>query len=111
MNIEKFFNESMLDTLFENRYERFSHEVLKTSKENKNMRDNIENRLKSLLNFVNAEHYKYLENEIDEILWQIAGYSEHWDKLFYKFGLIDGINLDKELKKELEDKLNGKSIK
>ena len=46
------------------------------------MRDNIENRLKSLLNFVSAEHYKYLENEIDEILWQIAGYSEHWDKLF-----------------------------
>ena len=71
------------------------------------MRDNIENRLKSLLTFVSGEHHEYVEKEIEEILWQMQGYSEYWTDLFYKFGIVDGMNLDKEIKKELEEKLNG----
>lgn len=106
MNIEDFLKESILQTLFEARNDCFSHQITNANK-TKKYRNNMEKRLKSVLNYVDGEHYKSIEKEIDEILWDLQGYVEYWDSTFYKFGLVDGMNLEKEIKKELEKKLNG----
>lgn len=34
-------------------------------------------------------------------------YETFWNDLFYKFGIVDGMNLKREIKEELEKKLNG----
>lgn len=108
MEIEKFFKESILQNLFNARNDAFSHKFIKSNK-TKKIRDDLEKRLKALLVYVNEKHCKYVEKEMEEILWDMQGYVEYWDSTYYKFGVLDGFNLEKELKKELEEKLNGKS--
>ncbi len=106
MNYDKFFKESILENLFDARNEEFSS-IFTNSDKTKNMRDNIEKKLKALLLYVNGTDYKYVQKEMDDILWKMQGYAEYWNSAFYKFGLIDGMKIDKE-KKELEEKLYGK---
>ncbi len=107
MVVEKFFKESILQTLFDARKEDFEYHIQKTSIENKEKRDSIEKRLKEILNYVNGEHYDYIQNEMEEILWEMMDYATFWNDLFYKFGIVDGMNLKREIKEELEKKLNG----
>lgn len=95
MQIEKIFSESILQKLFENRHEEFSHKFT-TLTDTKKMYDNLENRLKSLLGYINNEHYNYAELCI-----------EYWNSGFYKLGVIDGMNLKKELQKKLEENIYG----
>lgn len=71
------------------------------------MYDNLENRLKSLLGYINNEHYNYAESEIDGILSDMQVCIEYWNSAFYKLGVIDGMNLKKELQKKLEENIYG----
>jgi len=106
MDINQFLKEPLIEKIYNDRSESFYYYFLKNSKNTKKKRNNIENKLRQLLNFVENEHYKYVNNEIDDILWEIQGYAEHLNKAHYKLGLINGMNLDKETKQELEEIFN-----
>lgn len=106
MQIEKIFSESILQKLFENRHEEFSHKFT-TLTDTKKIYDNLENRLKSLLGYINNEHYNYAELEIDGILSDMQVCIEYWNSSFYKLGVIDGMKLKKELQKKLEENIYG----
>lgn len=101
MQIEKLFNESILQKLFENRHEEFSRKFTNLT-ETKKQYENIEKRLKSLLLYINANHYNFVETEITEILTDMQVCIEYWNSGFYKIGVVDGMNLKQELQKRLE---------
>ena len=106
MKYNKFFEESILDNLFDARNEEFSR-IFTNSNKTKSIRDKIEKRLNALLLYINSSDYNYVQKEMEEILWEMQGYAEYWNIAFYKFGIIDGIKLNKE-KKDLEEELYGK---
>ena len=107
--MEEYLKVPILTELFNSRNEDISYHIMKKSKRYKNNRDEIEKEIKSLLNYVSAEHYNALKDEVDSILWKIAQFVEFWDETFYKIGIIDGMKLDKEIKGELEKMLKWKS--
>lgn len=107
MEIEKFLKESILQNLFNARNDEFADKLTNSSR-TKQIRDKLEKQLKSLLIYVNSTDYEYVKKEMEEVLWYMQGYVEYWDSTYYKLGVVDGFNLDKEIKKELEKKLNGK---
>lgn len=102
MIIEEFFKESILQTLFNARKEKFEYYVQSTSKKDIEQKAEIENRLKALLNYIDGTHYEHAQKEMDEILWKMIEYTTFWNELFYKYGVVDGMNLKEEIKEELE---------
>lgn len=108
--MDEYLKEPILTTLYHERNDRFSHHILKNSEEEHKLKANLENKLKALLTFIPAEHYQYVENEMDEILWAALEYSCFWDELFYKIGIADGMNLKKEISSVLERFNDGKNI-
>ena len=107
MQIEKLFNESILQKLFENRHEDFSQKFTDFI-ETKKKYENVENRLESLLQYISADHYNYVKTEINEILTDMQICIEYCNSGFYKIGIVDGMNLKKEIKKMLEENFYGK---
>lgn len=107
--MEEFLKSSLLDKIYEDRNEEFTHFVISNSKDYKKEKNKLEKRLTSLLNYIPGEHYEYVKNEIDEILYDFVGFTEFWNKPFYMLGIVDGLKLEKELKDEVEKVLNGKS--
>lgn len=101
--MENQINDSIIDTLYEEHNQKFTHHIIKTSKEYRSKRCEIEERLNKILKFVPKEHYDKCKKEIDDTLWIIVGFSEFWNKPMYKLGLIDGFKLGDEIKKEVEE--------
>ena len=74
------------------------------------LREETETRLKSILNYVPAEHYKAVEKDIDDFLFDnFLGMAEFWNRNYYKLGFIDGMNVKKEMSEIMEVELNEKS--
>lgn len=108
MCMEKLFENSVLQNMYEQRYEELSHYIIKNNVEYKKLEKAMEDKLKELLNYVPAEHYTYLEREIDDFLFDhILELSEFWCSKYYKVGFADGLNAKKEIEVELEELING----
>ena len=109
-DMEGFLNCSILDEIFETRQEEFSHKVIETSEDYMKLIEETETRLKSILNYVPAEHYKAVEKDIDDFLFDnFLGMAEFWNRNYYKLGFIDGMNVKKEISEIMEVELNEKS--
>ncbi len=107
--MEELFNNSVLETLYENRNEELSHYIIKNNNEYKEKEIAMEKKLKELLNYVSGEHYEALEKEIEDFLFDHVAYiSEFWCSKYYKIGFSDGLNVKNELAKEVEEIRNGK---
>ena len=103
-DLEKFLDYSLLDELFKTRQEKFAYNVIRKSEEYKKFQNETEDKLMSILNYISGEHYKKVEEEINDILYyNFLGLSEFWNKNYYKLGFFDGLNA----KKELEEVNNG----
>lgn len=100
--MEDFFEEPILKVLFQSRNQEFEHHILKKSKKNKEMVENIESKIRFFLSFIPKDIYQDMSNEIDEIMYQIVSYANFWNELFYKLGVTDGLKLDNETKNKLE---------
>ena len=110
--MEELFENTVLQNLYEQRNLEFSHIIIKNSEEFRKEKGLIEKKIKELLNYVPGEHYKELENEIEDFLFDhISNLEEFWCARYYKLGFADGLNVKKELENELGDITNGKSIK
>ena len=109
--MEKLLENSVLDELYQHRNEEVSHHFIKNSKEYKEHEKAMENRLMELLNYVPGEQYYQLKDDIEEFLFEhILCLSEFWCSKYYKVGFADGLNVKKELQKELEDLDYGQSV-
>lgn len=108
--MEELFENSVLEELYNKRNEEVSHHCIRNSKEYKELEGAMENKLRELLNYVPGEHYKHLEGEIEEFLFEhILGLSEYWCSRYYKVGFADGLNVKKEIEEKLEELKNGQS--
>ena len=66
-------------------------------------------KLKELLNYVPGDMYRKLEEEIEDFLFEhVLQLSEFWCSKYYKVGFADGLNVKKDIEKNLEDIANGK---
>ena len=110
--MDELFENSVLQDMYEQRNEVLNHVIIRNSKEYKEHESAMENKLRELLNYVPGEHYKQLENEIEDFLFDHIGFmSEFWCEKYYKLGFADGLNVRKEIAVTLEGLDNGKSIK
>ena len=106
--MEKILNNSLLEKLYVDRNEEISHKIIKNSDDYKTSLKNMENKLKEILNYVPGELYTQIEGEIEDFLYENVMYiAEFWNSKFYKIGFVDGMNLKKDVEKELEDLNNG----
>ena len=73
-------------------------------------RKEIEEKLNEILNYVPGELYKELQDEILDFMFDhISFLSNFWNSRYYKIGFIDGMNVKKDVERELEELSNGKS--
>ena len=108
--MERLFNCSLLEKLYEDRNEDLSHTIIKQSPEYKKSRKEIEEKLNEILNYVPGELYKELQDEILDFMFDhISFLSNFWNSRYYKIGFIDGMNVKKDTERELEELSNGKS--
>ena len=109
--MDELLNNSVLEELYNERNEEFSHYIIRNNEEYKKQEQAMENKLKELLNYVPGELYKKLEEEIEDfLLGHILSLSEFWCSKYYKVGFADGLNVKKEIQEELEGLANAKSI-
>ena len=108
--MERLFNCSLLEKLYEDRNEDLSHTIIKQSPEYKKSRKEIEEKLNEILNYVPGELYKELQDEILDFMFDhISFLSNFWNSRYYKIGFIDGMNVKKEMSEIMEVELNEKS--
>lgn len=106
--MERLLNCSLLEKLYEDRNEELSRKIIKSSPEYKQALKESEDKLKELLNYIPGELYKQLEGEIEDFLYEhVMLLSNFWNSNFYKIGFIDGMNVKKDIEKELEELNNG----
>lgn len=109
--MEELFDNSVLEEMYNERNEEFSHYIIRNNGEYQKQEQAMKNKLKELLNYVPGELYCKLEEEIEEFLFEhILSLSEFWCSKYYKVGFADGMNVKKEIQKELEEISNAKSI-
>ena len=110
--MEELNENSVLQSLYEQRNSDFSHIIIKDSEEFKNEKRLIEQKVKEVLNYVPGENNIKLANEIEDYLFDhISNLSQFWCSRFYKLGFADGLNVKKELEKEFEEIFNEEYIK
>ena len=108
--MERLLNCSLLEKLYEDRNEDLSHIIIKKCPEYKKSRKEIEEKLNEILNYVPGELYKELQDEILDFMFvHISFLSNFWNSRYYKIGFIDGMNVKKDVERELEELSNGKS--
>ena len=106
--MEELLNNSVLEELYEDRNEQLSHYIITNKSEYKERKKAMEDKLRELLNYVQGEHYKHLEDEIEGFLFEhVLTLSEFWCSKYYKVGFADGLSVKKEIQKELEGLSNG----
>ena len=109
--MDEFFKCSILNELFETRKEEFTRKIWRKSKEYQQLLEDTESKLKGMLNYVEGAHYKFLEKEIETLLFEnVLELAEFWEINFYKLGFIDGLHAGKEIKELMEEFSNGKNI-
>ena len=108
--MDELLNNSILEEKYNQRSEEVSHHFIRISEEYQKKQSEMENKLKQLLNYVPGELYHKLEDDIDEFLFEhILGLSEFWCSIYYKIGFADGLNVKKDIEKNLEELTNGKN--
>ena len=73
--MERLFNCSLLEKLYEDRNEDLSHTIIKQSPEYKKSRKEIEEKLNEILNYVPGELYKELQDEILDFMFDHISFS------------------------------------
>lgn len=104
--MEKLFEIPMLTIMYQARAEELE-KYINDSENNKNKLENLEQQIKSILNYVPGEFYNSIESDMDNILMEIQEYANYWNEHFYKCAVIDTVRANEEIKKEME-KCNGK---
>ena len=108
--MERLFNCSLLEKLYEDRNEDLSHTIIKQSPEYKQSLKEMEDKLNEILNYVPGELYKEIQDEMLDFMFDhISFLSNFWNSRYYKIGFIDGMNVKKDVERELEELSNGKS--
>lgn len=106
--MNKIFNNSILEELYESKREETSDRIINNSKEYKNKIKELENNIKQILNYVPGDLYESMEEEINNSLFEYASYLEgFWTLQYYKVGFCDGLKLKQETEKSLEELTNG----
>ncbi len=106
--MNKLFENSLLEKLFNSRSEELSHKIIKNSKEYQKLIKSMENRIKQILNYVPGEHYEAVEKDIDDFLFDhVLNIAEFWNNRYYKIGFSDGLRVKKEVEQSLEELTNG----
>lgn len=100
--MKKLFKLPMLTRMYQARAEEFE-KYMNDSPKNKIKLDSIEQKLKSILNFVSGEHYNFIESEMDNLLIEIQEYANFWNEHSYKLGVVDANRLNEEIKQEMEN--------
>lgn len=109
--MDELFNNSVLNEMYEDRSEKISNYLIKGNTEYEEKEKAMEDKLRELLNYVPGEHYKALEDEIEEFLFDHVMYmSEFWCEKYYKIGFADGLNVKKEIQTELEGLDNEQNV-
>lgn len=108
--MEKLLSNSVLQEMYESRNEDLSHYFIRNSEEYRKKQKAMEDKLKEILNYVPGDMYRKLEDEIEEFLFEhVSAMSEFWTSKYYKIGFADGLNVKKDIEKNLEDIANGKN--
>lgn len=106
--MEELFNDSVLQELYDNRNMEVSHYCIRHDKEFDRQRKKLEKELSKILRYVPEEKRFKMENEIEDFIFgHINLMSEYWCSKYYKVGFADGLNVKKEIQKELEDLKDG----
>lgn len=103
--MEKLFKIPMLTRMYQARAEELEKHI-NNSKDNEDKLNNLEKKMKAILNYIPGEHYNFIELEIDNILMEVQEYANYWNEHFYKCAVIDTVRANEEIKKEME-KCNG----
>ena len=110
--MNEIFNNHLLQKLYDDRNEVISYKVIKESEEYTKKVAEMEKKLKQILNYVPGDMYQEIEKEIDDFMFDhVLQLAEFWCPKYYKIGFIDGMNVKKEIETELEELVNGWSIK
>ena len=108
--MERLFNCSLLEKIYEDRNEDLSRIIIKQSPEYKQSLKEMEDKLNEILNYVPGELYKEIQDEMLDFMFDhISFLSNFWNSRYYKIGFIDGMNVKKDVERELEELSNGKS--
>ena len=108
--MKKLLSNSVLQEMYESRNEDLSHYFIRHSEEYHKKEKAMEDKLKELLNYVPGDMYRKLEEEIEDFLFEhVLQLSEFWCSKYYKVGFADGLNVKKDIEKNLEDIANGKN--
>lgn len=104
--MERLFKIPMLTRMYQARAEELE-KYINNSNDNKSKLNNLEQKIKAILNYIPGEHYNVIETEMDDILMQIQEYANYWNEHFYKCAVVDAVRANEEIKQEME-KCNGK---
>lgn len=107
MKVEKFFKRSILDELYNERGEKFADSILKKMKEqNKelktvNVDEELTNKIKEYV--TDNEKQKELLRLVNKYEISTNADDDFWNKMYYKLGIYDGIELKNMIKNETTD--------
>lgn len=104
--MEKLFKIPMLKIMYQARAEELE-KYINNSNDNKNKLNDMEQKIKAILNYIPGEHYNAIESEMDNILMEIQEYANYWNEHFYRCAVVDTVRANEEIKQEME-KCNGK---
>ena len=104
--MEKLFKIPMLKIMYQTRAEELE-KYINNSNDNKNKLNNLEQKIKAILNYIPGEHYNFIESEMDNILMEIQEYANYWNEHFYRCAVVYTVRTNEEIKQEME-KCNGK---
>ena len=110
MEVEKYLNWSILDELYNEKGEKFADSILKKMKEqNKelktvNVDEELTNKIKEYV--TDNEKQKELLRLVNKYEISTNADDDFWNKMYYKLGIYDGIELKNTIKSEIKDNDN-----
>lgn len=112
MEVEKYLKWSILDELYNEKGEKFADSILKKMKEqNKelktvNVDEELTNKIKEYV--TDNEKQKELLRLVNKYEISTNDDDDFWNKMYYKLGIYDGIELKNMIKNEIKDNDNNK---
>ena len=107
MEVEKYLKWSILDELYNEKGEKFADSILKKMKEqNKelktvNVDEELTNKIKEYV--TDNEKQKELLRLVNKYEISTNADDDFWNKMYYKLGIYDGIELKNMIKTEIKD--------
>lgn len=95
--MDELLEESMLKSLFEERNGRIAKTIFSDDKKQKALKKEIEENLEAVLSVIPDKYKDDVKKEKESIIWKMLQYADNMNEDFYKFGVVDGITLGKEI--------------